>query len=572
MEGHTEVVGATGKEMENQTSGGAAEVEAGAEVAKTNGHAANEDDLAEPAIEDTEMKDVAEGTGDAAAESSSAAAGTNGTPKKGGSAKKKSSAVPEHKSKKLNKKKSKVTLRLEVKPGELYLARMKGHQPWPSIVCDEEMLPQILLNSRPITTAQPDGTYKKPEYADGGKRVSERTFPIMFLHTNEFSWIPNFELTPLDPADCKDLTEKGKSKQLLEAYKVAAENHPLSYFKDMLADHDRAVREDNAAREEREAKKASKSKRKSDASALGTGHADEMDVDEDGAETKPKSRKRKKDLAESDGDEEKPAKTPKTSGKLKLSAPKTPTTESATKKKTTKPKSTTKKAAKSTASDDEIMDTPKVEQEKPLTAAEAKEKKEKEIRYYRHKLQKGFLSRDTAPSEEEIKASEGDASNLRCQKLTSMSSFLSKLETYPDLEGSIIRATKIHKVLKAMIRLASIPKDEEYNFKKRSHDLLQKWQKILADDPNSADKDGDKDDDKDGVTTNGVGKDDDEVEGKIGTGVEADKEADAAEEGKEVEAESSKPEDTNTTTDEPDVQKAPAEGYAPPSETVEATA
>ena len=31
MEGHTEVVGATGKEMENQTSGGAAEVEAGAE-------------------------------------------------------------------------------------------------------------------------------------------------------------------------------------------------------------------------------------------------------------------------------------------------------------------------------------------------------------------------------------------------------------------------------------------------------------------------------------------------------------------------------------------------------------
>ena len=73
-----------------------------------------------------------------------------------------------------------------------------------------------------------------------------------------------------------------------------------------------------------------------------------------------------------------PAKTPKTSGKLKLSAPKTPTTESATKKKTTKPKSTTKKAAKSTASDDEIMDTPKVEQEKPLTAAEAKEKKEKE--------------------------------------------------------------------------------------------------------------------------------------------------------------------------------------------------
>ena len=152
-------------------------------AAKTNGHTATEDHSTEPAAEDTEMKDIAEDTGAAAVESSPAVAG-NGTPastKKGGSAKKKSSAVPEHKSKKLNKKKSKVTLRLDAKPGELYLARMKGHQPWPAIVCDEEMLPQVLLSSRPITTAQPDGTYKKPEYADGGKRESERTFPIMFL-------------------------------------------------------------------------------------------------------------------------------------------------------------------------------------------------------------------------------------------------------------------------------------------------------------------------------------------------------------------------------------------------------
>ena len=98
-----------------------------------------------------------------------------------GSSKKKSAAVPEHKSKKLNKKKSKVNLHLDAVPGELFLARMKGHQPWPSVICDEEMLPTILINSRPVTAALPDGTFKKPEYADGGKRANERTFPIMFL-------------------------------------------------------------------------------------------------------------------------------------------------------------------------------------------------------------------------------------------------------------------------------------------------------------------------------------------------------------------------------------------------------
>lgn len=133
------------------------------------------------------MKDVADGgEGPVEQPSSSTVHGVNGTPgtsKKAnnGSSKKKSSVIPEHKSKKLNRKKSRPALRLDVMPGEMYLARLKGHQPWPSIICSEDMLPDVLLNSRPITTAQPDGTFKKPEYADGGKRAYERTFPVMFL-------------------------------------------------------------------------------------------------------------------------------------------------------------------------------------------------------------------------------------------------------------------------------------------------------------------------------------------------------------------------------------------------------
>ena len=58
---------------------------------------------------------------------------------------------------------------------------MKGHPPWPALICDEEMLPQTLLSTRPVTTRQADGTFKKAEYDDGGKRAHERTFPVMFL-------------------------------------------------------------------------------------------------------------------------------------------------------------------------------------------------------------------------------------------------------------------------------------------------------------------------------------------------------------------------------------------------------
>ena len=137
--------------------------------------------------EDTELQEM-EKSADAGGSGSSpaAAAAANGTPassKKAsnGSSKKRSSIIPEHKSKKLNKKKSKPMTHLDAKPGEYYLGRMRGHPPWPSIICDEEMLPSVLLSNRPVTTKQPDGTYKKPEYADGGKRAYERTFPIMFL-------------------------------------------------------------------------------------------------------------------------------------------------------------------------------------------------------------------------------------------------------------------------------------------------------------------------------------------------------------------------------------------------------
>lgn len=167
-----------------------------------------------------------------------------------------------------------------------------------------------------------------------------------------------------------------------------------------------------------------------------------------------------------------------------------------------------------------------------------------------------------------------------------MSEFISKLETYADLEVSIIRSTKINKVLKNIIKLASIPKDEEFNFKKRSHDLLAKWNKILVDEPGAGSV-GDKDEPG---TTNGVAKaeknegeekdhseprtttadNEKPVEGhKIGTAVEGAKEAEPS-----AAPEETAPEEPvgEIKTDEPDIENAPEKAYEPPSETLEATA
>lgn len=76
-----------------------------------------------------------------------------------------------------------------------------------------------------------------------------------------------------------------------------------------------------------------------------------------------------------------------------------------------------------------------------------------------------MLNRDQEPKEEEMKQ---------------MSEFVTKLEGYADLEVSIIRATKINKVLKAILKLNNIPKEDEFQFKPRSTALLDKWNKLLA--------------------------------------------------------------------------------------------
>lgn len=112
--------------------------------------------------------------------------GAAAAPVKANNGKRKStSGVPEHKNKKLNKKKSMVKMtHLDAEPGQYFYARLKSYPPWPSVICDESMLPTSLTSTRPVTTKKADGTYNEA-YADGGKKVADRTFPIMFLHTNE---------------------------------------------------------------------------------------------------------------------------------------------------------------------------------------------------------------------------------------------------------------------------------------------------------------------------------------------------------------------------------------------------
>ena len=307
----------------------------------------------------------------------------------------------------------------------------------------------------------------------------------------------NTSITKLDPSECVVKEgDKKLTKDLKAAYEIAAEQHDLDHFKGMLKQHEDELREfaaeqarleaekadADAAKAQKASEKAAKEPKKKSRKSKGGDDDDEMDVDK---EEKSTSKKRKKE-ADSEGEESKPKKTPK----VKLNA------------KDSTPASTKKAKAKKVAPKPEVSDDE--EPARPLTEAERMEKREKLSRctmcdsdyitktnrktvlYLRHRLQRGFVQRDAAPKEEEM---------------ADMSGYLDQLEALNPIEPQIIRATKIHKVLKAIIKLEPIPKDDEYHFKKRSSDLLNAWNSGLdgaadakAATPNGEDKAGKKED------------------------------------------------------------------------------
>ena len=165
-----------------------------------------------------------------------------------------------------------------------------------------------------------------------------------------------------------------------------------------------------------------------------------------------------------------------------------------------------------------------------------------------------------------------------------MSEFLAELETYPDLEGTIIRTTKINKVLKGMLKITSIPQEEVHQFKDRSFKLLTKWNETLAKEGGGAlgDKEDEGKAETAAPTTNGTANDSEEQAAKaeVGEAAAPEEEKDEALENKigtttegekEAENEPSKANGDNVDDkqgDEPDMESAPAKEYQPP--TVEA--
>ncbi|SPO00854.1 uncharacterized protein DNG_03602 [Cephalotrichum gorgonifer] len=395
----------------------------------------------EPA--DVEMKDTTEEKGEEAAADKAKAP------------RRKSTGGAESKGKKLNKKQSKARiLNLSAKPGDHYLVKLKGFPPWPAVICDEDMLPGPIIASRPVTAIRADGTYRE-DFGDGGKRAGDRTYPVMYLYTNEFGWVPNTSLQELSPEQASEAINDKMRKDLQSAYELASEGHDLDFYKEVL----QQFQEELVAKEE-----AQKAKKKKAAAAA----ADEMDIDAVDKTPAKKSKKRKAEDEVATPQRSDSVKKPKI--KLTGSSAKAAANGAAT-PKATKDQGAAKSASKSKSKKPAEKLAAAVAKKPELTAEERHERKVKEVYYLRHKLQKGLFPKEGEPKAEDMPG---------------MAEFFTRLEEFTEMDADILRATRIHKLPKAIMRLEAIPREAEFNFKSRSTGLLERWNKILGDAPAAA--------------------------------------------------------------------------------------
>ena len=319
--------------------------------------------------------------------------------------------------------------------------------------------------------------------------------------------MPNQDLHDLDPSKVIDSINDKMRKDLQSAHQIAAEHNPLDFFKDLL----RQFQEELELEEERQREEAARrlaTPKKSAAKKPKSEDIDMLDVPDDDDEPvslkKSVSKKRKAD------DD---ARTPQQSDSVKK--PKIKITSSGTPKSNGTP--TAIKVKPDAKPKTKAKEPVAVSAEPELSPEEKRRRKAKEVLFLRHKIQKGLLPRDEEPKADEMEG---------------VSDYLTKLEGFPDLEVGVIRETKINKVLKAILKIVTIPREEDFKFKSRSQTLLDKWNKLLAAEPTAA-------------ATNGAAKE--VANGTNGTKDTKDepKEAPAKEvaEPKEAEANGSKEED-----------------------------
>lgn len=164
---------------------------------------------------------------------------------------------------------------------------------------------------------------------------------------------------------------------------------------------------------------------------------DQLEEEEDDEDEEPSSKKRKRGLE---------------TGKVRESADKRKKTKASEAAKT-KPEKPSSKGAVATTNGGEDK------------SEESLDPETRKVKEWRHKVQKVFLGRD---------------GTINAEDMPSADATFKVIEEYDGMTADHLRTTKIGKVMKRVMQLTEIPRDDEFHFKDRAEKLCAKWGAIIA--------------------------------------------------------------------------------------------
>ncbi|ANB13612.1 Pdp3p [Sugiyamaella lignohabitans] len=320
-------------------------------------------------------------------------------------------------------------------PGVMVLAKMKGYSPWPGLIVENDYVPSNVLALKPS---------------------KKQVWPVRFFNDTQYMWASSGELSLLTKEAVTKYLGSAKAKKdkkpLVEAYRFA-ETEPT--LEDIVA-------ADEAVAQAQAEKLAKKTKKKAGAASNG------------GSETGETAKTSSKSGAKKDSQTSTSSTKTATNGESESSTASVKKRKSAVEGDSALSSTDAKKAklveskinAANTAKKPSTPKTVSTSTKSTSTPSSKELSKNSEARgkltfLIRHKLQKGFLGKEP-PQDSDMPA---------------LSEYLRKLEEIPNLELSVVRQTKVNKVLKAILNLPAekIPLESKFNFQGRSLALLDKW-------------------------------------------------------------------------------------------------